>query len=55
MVTLGLGNAILPNLVQQRFIADLQHGCRLLAIPVCLLQRLGDGLRFGFVFRRAGQ
>src|SRR5208282_2846287 len=53
MMALGLGNPILPDLIQQRLVADLQQRRGLLAIPVGLLQRMRDGLRFGFVLGSA--
>jgi hypothetical protein len=34
---LRLGDSVLANLVEQRLVADLQHGGSLLAIPVGLL------------------
>jgi len=55
VVALGLGNSILPNFVEQRFVADLQKRRCLLAIPVGLLERLPDGFAFGFVFGGARQ
>ncbi len=55
MVTLRLGNSVLANLVEQGLVADLENGCRLLAIPVGLFESFGDGLRFGFVLGRASQ
>src|SRR5580704_13267695 len=50
VMALGLGNPILPDLIQQRLVADLQQRGGLLAIPVRLLQRVRDGPRLGFVF-----
>jgi hypothetical protein len=55
VVALGFGDAILPNLIEQSFVADLQHCGGLLAIPVGLLESLPDGLAFGFVFGAASQ
>jgi len=54
VVAFGVGDSILANLVQKRFVADLQHGCGLFAIPVRLFQGLHDGFSFGFVFGVAG-
>ena len=55
MAALGLSNSILADLVEQRFVADLQNGCRLFAIPVCLLERLCDRERLSFILRRTGE
>lgn len=55
VVALGLGDSILPDLVQQGFVADLQKSRSLFAVPVGLLERLPDGFAFGFVFGGARQ
>ena len=55
MSTLGFGDAVLPYLVEQSFVADLQDRCSLLAVPVRLLERLRDGYCFSFVFGCARQ
>ena len=55
VVALGFGNAILPDLVEQGLVADLENRGCLLAVPVGLLESLSDGLRFGFIFGGAGQ
>ena len=55
MVALGFGDAVLPNLIEQRFVADLQKRRGLLAIPVRLFERLPDGFSFGFVLSIASQ
>ena len=49
----GLGDAILADLVEQGFVADLQNGGCLLAIPIGLFQGASDGEGFRFIFRRA--
>ena len=54
-MALGFGNSILPNLIQQGFVADLQKTGCLLAIPIRLFERLPDGFAFGFVLGVAGQ
>ena len=54
-MALGFGDAILPNFIEQGFVADLQNGSRLLAIPVGLFERLPDGFPFSFVLGRACQ
>ena len=41
----ALRDAVLTDLIEQRFVADLQQRGRLLAIPVRLFQRAGDGFR----------
>jgi hypothetical protein len=51
----GFGNPVLPDLVEQSFVADLQNRCGLLAVPVGLFESLRDGLGFGFVFGGARQ
>ena len=55
VVPFGFGNPVLADLVQQGFVADLENRGRLFAVPVGLLQCLGDGLRFGFIFGGASQ
>ena len=55
MAALGLSDAVLADLVEQSFIADLENRCRLLTVPVRLLQSLGDGLGLGFIFGSARQ
>ena len=55
VTALGFGDPILPDLVEQGFVADLQNGRGLLAIPVGLFEGAGNGLRLGFIFRAAGQ
>ena len=37
MTARGLCDSVLPDFVEQRLIADLQNGCGLLPVPVCLL------------------
>ena len=54
VVPFRLGNSILPDLVEQGFVADLQNPGGLLSVPVGLLQGLSNGLRFSFVFSGAG-
>ena len=49
-MALGLSDAVLPNLVQQRLIADFQQRSSLLAVPVGFIQSFADGLGFGSVF-----
>src|SRR5215469_10258220 len=51
----GLGDSVLADFVEQRFVADLQNCGRLLAVLVGLLKRASDGLGFGFVLGRARQ
>ena len=55
VVAFGFGDSVLADLVEQRFVADLENRGGLLAVPVGLFQSLGDGLRFGFIFGGAGQ
>ena len=55
MVSLRLGNSILPDLVEQSFVADLKNSGSLLTVPVGLFQGLGNSLRFGFIFGGARQ
>ena len=52
---LGLRNSVLTDLVEQRFIANLQQSRRLLAVPIGLLQRLRNGSRLRFIFSAACQ
>src|ERR1700723_4159831 len=54
-MALGFGNSILPILVQQGFVADLQKSGFLFAIPVRLFEGLPDGFSSGFVLGAAGQ
>ena len=55
VTTLRFRDPILADFVQQSLVADLEDGCRLLAIPVGLLERLGDGLCLGFILGRTRQ
>jgi hypothetical protein len=55
VVALGFGNAVLPDLVEQSFVADLQQRRCLLAIPVGLFECPRDCLGLGFIFRAAGE
>ena len=55
MVALGFGDSILPNLIEQGFVADLKKAGGLFAIPVGLLESLPDGFAFGFVLGAACQ
>ena len=55
VVALGFGDSILPDLVEQSLVADLENRGCLLAIPVGLFESLGDGLRFGFILGGACQ
>lgn len=55
MMALHLGNSILPNFIEQSFVADLQQLSRLLAIPVGLFQRLTNGLAFSLILRAPSQ
>ena len=50
VVPFGFGNAVLPDLIEQGFVTDLQDRGSLFAVPVGLFQSLGNGLRFGFIF-----
>lgn len=49
VVAAGFGDAVLADLVEKGFVADLQDCCCLLTVPVCLLESLGYGDGFGFV------
>src|ERR1700732_966127 len=55
VVALGLGDSVLSNLIEQCLVADLQYRRRLLAVPIRLFQRAGDGLGFCAVFGIACQ
>jgi hypothetical protein len=55
VVALGFGNSILPNFVEQSFVADLQDPGCLFAIPIGLFERLPDGFSLGFVLGAASQ
>ena len=55
MVAFGFRDSVLPDFVEQRFVADLQQRGRLLAVPVGLFESLCDGLGFGFILSVAGQ
>ena len=55
VVSLRLGYSVLANFIEQGLVADLENGCRLLAIPVGLFESLGDRLCFGFILGRASQ
>ncbi len=50
MSVLCARDAVLADLVQQSFVADLQQRRRLLAIPVGLIESFGDGFGFGPIF-----
>ena len=54
-VALGLSDAVLPDLIQQRLVADLQQRGRLLAVPVGFVESLADGLSFGSVLGSTSQ
>ena len=45
----------MPDLVEQGFVADLQNGGGLLAIPIGLFQGASDSEGFRLVLRRAGK
>jgi len=49
----GLGDAVLPDFVEQGLVADLQQRSRLLAVPIGLFESLCDCGSFGFIFRAA--
>src|SRR6266446_6406549 len=55
VVAFGLGDSVLPNLVEQGFVANLQQRRRLLAVPVGLLERLPDGFSLSFILGGARQ
>src|ERR1700722_20732629 len=40
----------LPHLVEQRLVADAEHLGGVFAAPTRLLERVGNGFHFGFVF-----
>ncbi len=48
-------DAILPNFIKQRFVADLKKCGSLLAIPVGFIKSLCNGFGFGAVFGAAGE
>ena len=54
MMALSLGDPILPDLIKQSLIADLQQGGRLLAVPVRLFEGFIDSFSFGFILGVAG-
>src|ERR1700685_1198442 len=54
-MALGFGDSVLPDLVEQSFVADLQKRSLLFAIPVSGFQSLADCFSFRFVLGGAGQ
>ena len=55
MVAFGFGNAILTNLVKERFVADLQKHRGLLAVPLGVLESLVDGLDLDLILETTSQ
>ena len=55
VVALGLRDAVLPNLVKQRLVADLQQRGRLFAVPVGFIKCFGNGFGLGAILGAAGQ
>jgi len=54
-VALGLCDAVLADLIQQRLVADLQQRGSLLAVPIGFVESFADGLSFGSVLGSASQ
>ena len=51
----ALRYSVLADFIEQGFVADLQQGCGLLAIPVCFFQSAGYGFGFRFILGVARQ
>src|SRR5215471_18645184 len=54
-MALRLRDSVLPNLVKERLVADLQERSSLLAIPIRLFERAGNRFGFSFILGVAGK